>query len=98
MSSLLLIQVKAEKVLLTHAPSQKRAQSGAVLAAMKAKEAEAAGAANAAPGRAAPVSAPPGNATQKNLHCGATCACADIRGEVTNVDGKWKVFASTASA
>ena len=54
----------AENVLLTHAPLQKRAQSGEILAALKAKEADTACAADAAPARAAPVPDPRGNAIQ----------------------------------
>ena len=88
--SLLGVYANAEKVLLTHAPSQKRAQSGDVLAAMKAKEAEAARAAPDAPGRAARVQAPQGNATLVNLQKGVKCV--DFRGEVTCIDGKWKVY------
>ena len=53
--SILGVYANAEKVLLTHAPSRKRAQSGDVLAAVKAKEAAAAAAraAQAVPPRVA---------------------------------------------
>ena len=90
--SLLGVYANAEKVLLSHAPSQKRAQSGEVLAAMKAKGAEAARAAPDTPARAAPVPAPQRNATQQNAPKGVSRYCTDIRGEVTCTDGKWHVY------
>ena len=90
--SLLGVYANAEKVLLSHAPSQKRAQCGEVLAAMKAKEAEAAPAAPDTPARAAPVPIPQRNATQQNAQKGVSRYCTDIRGEVTCTDGKWYVY------
>ena len=57
---------------------------------MKAKEAEAARAAHAAPARAAQVPAPQGNATHQNSQTGVTRA--DLRGEVKCINGIWKVF------
>ena len=63
-----------------------------LLAAMKAKEAEAAPAALHAEARAAPVPAPQRNATQQIAQKGISRYCTDIRGEVTCIDGKWHVF------
>ena len=84
--SLLGVYANAEKVLLSHAPSQKRALCGEVLTAMKAKEAAVANAAPEAPARAAQAPAPQAKATRVGTRD------IEFRGEVTQVDGKWKVF------
>ena len=84
--SLLGVYANAEKILLSHAPSQKRAQCGEVLAAMKAKEADAAKAALEAQARAALAPAPQAKATRIGTRD------IEFRGEVTCVEGKWKVY------
>ena len=62
-----------------HAPSRKRAQSEDVLAAIAAKDAEAARAAAAAPARSAQNPPPQGNATQKKSEKGKLKQCPELQ-------------------
>ena len=90
--SLLGIYANAEKIILSHAPSRKRALNGDVLAAIAAKEAGA--------------KSPPLNPAAEDANAEATSSqesatqkthpksvrCPEFRGDITCVDGQKKIF------
>ena len=80
--SLLGVYANAEKVLLTHAPSWKRAQCEDVVKAIAAKDADAAQSAAARP---APASQEEATRTK-------VLKCPGLRGEVKSKDGKRVIF------
>ena len=84
--SLLGVYANAEKVVLTHAPALKRAQRGDVVAAIAAKDAQAA--ATAAQG--ANAAHLRDNATQKK-HPKAS-KCPELRGDISYTDGQKLVY------
>ena len=86
--SLLGVYANAEKVVLTHAPAQKRAQRGDVVAAIAAKDAQAA--ATAAKGANAKAAHLRDNATQKK-HPKASI-CPELRGDISFKDGQKLVY------
>ena len=86
--SLLGVYANAEKVVLAHAPALKRAQRGDVVAAIAAKDAE-----------AAVVAANDANSGAKALRENATpqqhpkiAKRPDLRGDITSTDGKQVIF------
>ena len=86
--SLLGVYANAEKIVLAHAPALKRAQRGDVIAAIAAKDAQAAAA--AAKDANAEAKALRDNATPKNHPKAATRP--DLRGDMICRDGKWLIF------
>ena len=86
--SLLAVYANAEKVVLTHAPALKRAQRGDVVAAIAAKDAQAA--ANAAQEANAKAADSRDNATQKK-HLKAS-KCPELRGDTSYKDGQKLVY------
>ena len=86
--SLLAVYANAEKVVLIHAPTLKRAQRGDVVAAMAAKDAQAA--ANAAKEANAKAADSRDNATEKK-HPKAS-KCPELRGDISYKDGQKLVY------
>ena len=82
--SLLGVYANAEKILLAHAPSMKRAQRRDVQAAIAAKDAQAEAAARADAAKAAQAAAPKSNPKATK--------CPELRGNISFVDGVKKVW------